>query len=140
MRKLSLVLLLLPGLLLAPVSRSQSAQQAPAATIAGVSGRWVVVADFYGSPLYFSLELNPQGEKLTGNFDGDKLEGSVSGDAVRFLAKDDQGGTEEGKATVRGGSMSGTVVFKDANDAEHPSSHTRWHGAVADRRLQINSV
>jgi amidase len=135
MRKLSLVLLLLPGLLLVP-SRSQKTQQAPAATISSVSGRWVVVADFYGSPLYFSLELNQQGDKLTGNFDGDKLEGSFSGDAVRFLAKDEQGGTEEGRATVQGGSMSGTVVFKDANDAEHPSSHTFTATLVPARRAQ----
>ena len=40
----------------------------------GVSGRWVVNTDFYGSTIYFGMELKQEGEKLSGNFDGDKLE------------------------------------------------------------------
>ena len=57
-------------LLLFPVlSIAQSSQPS-----ASVSGRWVVQADFYGTPINFSMELGQQGDKLTGNFSGDKLE------------------------------------------------------------------
>ena len=68
MRKVSVLLLLVPGVLLA-----QSAQEA-ARPASGVSGRWVVNTDFFGTTIYFRMELKQEGEKLSGNFDGDKLE------------------------------------------------------------------
>ena len=89
-----------------------------------VTGRWVVTADFYGTPLNFMLQLNQDGEKLTGDFDGDKLEGSRKGDAIRFLAKDEEGGTEDVTATVQGGAISGTVIFTSASNPGHPSTHS----------------
>jgi amidase len=119
MRKLAFLLLLFPWILLA-----QNEKTPAQSTGSGISGRWVVVADFYGSPIYFSLTFSQQGDKLTGDFDGDKLEGTLSGNSVHFLAKDDQGGTEEGAATLQGGSMSGSVIFMDAGDPEHPNTHT----------------
>jgi amidase len=121
MRKLlSLLLLGCPALF---VPATLAAQQPNP-----VSGRWVVNADFFGTPIYFQLQLTQQGDKLTGDFGGDKLEGAISGDAIHFLAKDDQGGTEEAKATIirakddPGGTMSGTIVFIDADDAAHPQT------------------
>jgi len=88
-----------------------------------LSGRWVANADFYGTPINFSMDLMQQGDKLSGNFDGDKLEGSLSGNSIHFLAKDEQGGSEELTATVQAGIISGTIVFVDAGDADHPNSH-----------------
>ena len=99
-----------------------------------VSGRWVVTADFYGTPLYLSLELTQQRDKLTGTFDGDKLEGSIQGDALSFVAKDEQGNTAECKATVQGVSISGSVVFTDAGDAAHPTTRTFTAQPVPQRR------
>jgi amidase len=93
------------------------------AQIPAVAGRWTTTADFYGTPLNFQMELNQQGDKLTGNFGGDKLEGALTGNSIHFLAKDEQGGTEELTATVEAGSISGTIVFVDAGDPEHPASH-----------------
>src|SRR5437667_456498 len=69
------------------------------------------------------MELKQEGEKLSGNFDGDKLEGTLKGSSIYFLAKDEQGGTDEGKATVQGGTITGTVVFTHADDAAHPEVH-----------------
>jgi len=88
-----------------------------------LTGRWIVTADFRGTPLYFKLQLTQSGEKLTGDFDGDKLEGSVSGNSVKFLAKDEHGGSEEGKAQLSGILMTGTVVFIDGNNPGHPETH-----------------
>ena len=96
------------------------------AATGALSGRWVVNADFFGSPIYFGLLLEQQGEKLTGNFDGDKLEGSVSGGRIHFLAKDQRGGTEEGNATVSGGTMTGSVAFRDSSDS-HTSRNAFVH-------------
>jgi acetamidase/formamidase len=120
MRKVISSLLLIPGFLLS---------QSPA-----VSGRWIVTADFYGTPLNFMLELNQQGDRLTGDFDGDKLEGSRSGNAIRFLAKDEQGGTEECIATLQDGRISGTVTFTDSGDPAHPATRPFTATPVGQRR------
>jgi len=88
-----------------------------------VTGRWFAAADFYGTPIDFSMKLDQQGDKLTGDFAGDKLEGTLTGNSLHFLAKDDQGGTEELTATVQSGVISGTIVFVDSDDKEHPTTH-----------------
>jgi hypothetical protein len=71
MRKPLSLLLLIPALLLA---------QLP-----GVTGKWFVTADLYGTPINFSMELTQQGDKFTGKFGGDKLEGTLTGNSIHFL-------------------------------------------------------
>src|SRR5580658_11261115 len=114
------LLLLLPALLSA---------QSP-----GVSGRWFAAADFYGTPINFPMELSQQGDKLTGDFGGDKLEGTLNGNSLHFLAKDERGGTEELTATVQSGIISGTIVFVDGDDKEHPTTHQFKATLVPQRR------
>jgi amidase len=114
------LLILLPALLPA---------QSPA-----VTGRWSGTADFYGTPIDFPMELTQQGDKLTGNFDGDKLEGTLTSNALHFLAKDERGGTEELTATVQPGAISGSIVFVDSDDKEHPSTHQFTATLVPPRR------
>src|SRR5207253_317275 len=88
-------------LLFVPVVFPASSGQEPARPAnASVSGRWVVNTDFYGTTIYFRMELKQEGEKLSGNFDGDKLEGTLKGNSIYLLAKDEQGGTDEGKGTL----------------------------------------
>jgi hypothetical protein len=65
----------------------------------------------------------PAGNKLTGKFDGDKLEGTLTGNAIHFLAKDEQGGAEELTGTVQSGAISGTIIFTEADDKDHPTTH-----------------
>jgi amidase len=101
---------------------------------AGVTGRWFAAADFNGTPLNFSLELTQQGDKITGSFSGDKLEGTVTGNAIHFLAKDDQGGTEELTGTVASGAISGSIVFVDGDDKEHPTTHSFTASLAPPRR------
>jgi amidase len=134
MRKLLFLSFLVPGLLLAKSSGPQDAQKPVRPADTSLSGRWVVTADFYGTPIYFSLELNQQGDKLTGNFDGDKLEGAITGNSIHFLAKDERGGTEECTATVKGGTISGTVVFTDPDDPAHSTTHQFTANLVPQRR------
>src|SRR5215475_2737030 len=85
------------------VAGGQKAAESGAST-----GRWIVTADYTGTPIYYWLQLKQDGDKLSGEFAGDKLEGTASGGKIHFLAKDEQGGTEEGDATVQGATMSGT--------------------------------
>jgi amidase len=119
MIKLLSLLLLVPALLPA---------QSPALT-----GRWFATADFYGTPLNFPLELKQEGDKLTGNFDGDKLEGTLTGDSLHFLAKDEHGGSEELTATVEAGVISGSIVWVDGDDKEHPTTHRFTASRVPQR-------
>ena len=114
------LLLLVPALLLA---------QPP-----NLSGRWFAVADFYGTPINFPMELNQQGDKLTGNFAGDKLEGTLTGSSLHFLTKDEHGGTEELTGTVQAGVISGSITFVDADDKEHPATHPFTATLVPQRR------
>src|SRR5437016_8624641 len=129
MRKVLFFLLFSAGVLPA-----HSVQEPARTANADVSGRWVVNTDFYGTTIYFRMELKQEGEKLSGNFDGDKLEGTRKGSSIYFLAKDEQGGTDEGKATVQGGTITGTVVFTHADDAAHPETHKFTAELVPARR------
>src|SRR5579864_382038 len=116
MRKIVAVAIFVMGILSAQNCLAQGAQK-PAGV--GVAGRWIVNADFYGTPINYFMELKQEGDKLTGNFGGDKLEGTLSGTSLHFLAKDDQGGTEECSATLQGDTLTGTVIFIDGEDKEH---------------------
>jgi hypothetical protein len=104
-----LLLLLIAPLLLA---------QTPA-----VTGRWFATVDLYGTPINISLELNQHGDKLTGAFGGDKLEGTLAANSIHFLAKDEHGGTAELTGALEAGAISGNIVFVDADDKEHPTTH-----------------
>jgi len=115
--------LLLAALCAGYSAYAQEAQKAAPAAGGSLSGRWTLTSDFHGTPLYFKLELEQHGDKLTGNFDGDKLEGTVNGSAVQFLAKDDHGGSEDVKATLKDKTLSGTVVFVNGDDPTHPETH-----------------
>jgi len=88
-----------------------------------LTGRWMVTADFKGTPLYFKLQLAQAGEKLTGDFDGDKLEGTVTGTSIQFVAKDEHGGSEKVSATLRGTAISGTCIFINGDNPERAESH-----------------
>jgi amidase len=135
MRKFLSSLLLSSSLLpLAGVVFAQDATKQPHPPDTAIAGRWIVSADFYGSPLYFMMELEQNGEKLSGNFDGDKLEGTITGNSMQFLAKDDQGGTEDLKGTLENGTIRGTVVFLNSDDKSHPTSHQFTATIVPKRR------
>jgi acetamidase/formamidase len=120
MRKPAFLLLLLPAFLPA---------QAPSLT-----GKWFTASDFWGTPINYPMELTQQGDKLTGEFGGDKLEGTLTGNAIHFLAKDDRGGTEELTGIVQAGAISGTIVFIDGDDKDHPTSHKFTATPVPQRR------
>jgi acetamidase/formamidase len=124
-----LLLLFAPGVLL-----TKGAQELAYPANAAVSGRWVVNTDYYGSTIYYRMDLTQEGEKLSGNFEGDKLEGTLKGSSIFFLAKDEKGGTEEAKGAVQGGTITGTVVITDADDTAHPKTHKFTAELIPARR------
>ncbi len=107
--------------LLAALSPAQNSGSSGATS--EVSGRWVLSADYHGTPVDFSLEIKRDGDKLTGEFSGDKLEGALNGNKMHFVAKDDRGNVETCDGTVANGALSGTCLFADADDPTHPSTH-----------------
>jgi amidase len=134
MSKLLLALFIITGLLLSPSSGAQNPQRGTGPGNANVSGRWVVSSDFYGTPINLSMDLKQDGDKLTGEFSGDKLEGTLSGNSIHFVAKDEQNGTEECNGIVKDDTISGTVVFANADDPEPPSTHKFTATRVPQRR------
>lgn len=89
-----------------------------------LTGNWMATVDFYGSPLYWKMELKQDGEKITGDFSGDKVEGTYAAGKLHFLAKDTHDGSEELTATVVNGQITGTVIWIDGSDKEHPATRT----------------
>jgi len=134
MRMALFVLLLVPGLLAAGKTEAWEAQERAGAANASVTGRWVLTSDFYGTTVTFMLELKQDGDKLTGDFDGDKLEGTIKDGAIHFVAKDDQNGTEECTAKVQGDTITGSVVFANADDTEPPITHPFTAKIVPQRK------
>ena len=130
MRRLLLLLSSIPVILLAQASGVP--QSTPSTGPA--SGRWIVRADFYGTPRDFTMRLEQQGDKITGVFASRKLEGTISGGALHFVAKDDQGGTVECKASLRDNTLSGSLVFTDPDDPTHPVTHQFTAEPVPQRR------
>lgn len=116
------------------VAAQQTMAGQEAARAGGVSGNWLVTADFNGTPLFFRMELQEQAGKLTGKFGGDKLEGTLSANAIHFVAKDEQGGTEECTATLKDGAISGAMIFTDSDDPTHKETHAFTAAPVPQRR------
>jgi hypothetical protein len=119
----SLFLIVFSGFVLANSSHAVAAQDPAQQMNPDVSGKWIVNAEFFGTTISFRMHLKEEAGKLTGDFDGDKLQGTVTGNSIHFVAKDEQGGTEESTATVKDGTISGTIVFTDAGDPTHPGAH-----------------
>jgi acetamidase/formamidase len=100
-----------------------------------LTGRWIFSADYYGTPITYKLELQQQGDKLTGELGGDKLEGTRNGNSLHFLAKDPNGGWEDVNATIQGDTMTGTAVFADNDDPIHrQTTHSFSAKLVPQRR------
>jgi acetamidase/formamidase len=89
-----------------------------------LAGRWLVTADMYGTPIYGRLEIEQQGQQITGQFFGDKFEGSLNGSAIHFIAKDRTGGTSKVDGTLKNGVLSGTVIETDAADESHSDRYS----------------
>jgi amidase len=131
------LLVVLSAIVLASGARAAEAQEARRSANSGISGRWIVNADFYGTPIFYQLHLNEDAEKLTGDFGGDKLEGTVAGNSIHFVAKDEQGGTEECTGTIKDGTISGTIVFTDPGDPTRPETHAFAATPAPQRRAGV---
>jgi acetamidase/formamidase len=125
-RLLALVVFIAPALLFC----QQNAQPQNSLT-----GHWIFSADYYGTTIIYKLELQQQGDKLTGNLGGDKLEGTLTGNALKFLAKDPNGGWEDVKASIQGDTITGTAIFADNDDpVHHQATHQFTAKLVPQRR------
>lgn len=121
MPRLPLLIALVSGLLLAQSSNAQSSNP--------LTGRWIVTSDYHGTPLYNTMELIQQGDKLSGQFGGNALQGNILEGGtkvgkVHFVAKGQRGNTATLDGTVEDNRLSGTVTFIDGDDPEHPETRS----------------
>jgi amidase len=108
--------------LLAMASLMQGGKVADAAE--PLNSHWLVTADLHGTPLYGRLDIEQQGQKITGQFYGDKFDGSLDGSAIHLVAKDNSGGTSKVDAALKSGVLSGTVVETDGADESHSDRYS----------------
>src|SRR5271170_7334559 len=90
----------------------------------GITGKWIMTAEIFGSPAYLTMELKQEGNKLSGTYTGDKFEGTVTGDTFHLLATSDSGVTSDVNATVKDGVISGTSIETDPADKAHPLKYS----------------
>jgi amidase len=89
-----------------------------------LTGHWTVAADYFGSRIYFPLDLEQQGDKLTGKVQNDTLEGATDGQSFHFTTTVGHGGTGQAKGTVQNGTLHGEVTENDADSPVHPVTYT----------------
>ncbi len=79
-------------------------------------GRWLITADFYGSPRYMTLELSGTPDRLTGSFSGLTLTGSMQKDHLHLSGTNSSGDAAEMDATLSQGKLTGTTTQTNPND------------------------
>jgi amidase len=84
------------------------------------TGRWILSADYLGTPLTPLLNLEQTGDKVTATGRGYKYVGTLDGTALHLIATDKEGNTDEITATLADGKMEGTDTETDTNDKAHP--------------------
>jgi amidase len=117
LRRLALAILL-------AFSASSLYAQASQSNDASLTGHWNADVNYLGTHLYNGLDLDQQGEKLTGKLTGDALEGSIEGSSFHFLVKDNDGGTKQVKGDMQSGTLHGEVIETDPNSPTHPVTYT----------------
>lgn len=88
------------------------------------SGHWLVTADLHGTPIYGRLDIEQQGQKITGQFYGDKFEGSLDGNAIHFIAKGGSDATRKVDGALKNGVLSAMVVETDGADESHSDRYS----------------
>jgi len=124
MRRIVAVAFFVLGILSAQNCWSQGAQDAARNATGGLTGHWLISADYYGTALNAFMDLTQQGDKIGGTFRGGKVDGTLIGNALHFVAKDGEGNVSECTAKIQGGILSGTFVFTFADDPKNPETHT----------------
>jgi amidase len=84
---------------------------------AATSERWVVTTDLWGNPSYQSLDLQADGQRLSGTLDGDALAGRRDGRHVEFTSSTGDGTRYVFNGEQDDGAMVGTADFPDSNHA-----------------------
>ena len=82
----------------------------------GLTGKWFITADWYGTPRYMSVDIKQDGDKLTGKFNGMPLEGTASGGTIHYVATNGQGPSAETQAVLDNGVLKGTLTLSAPGD------------------------
>ena len=113
---------------------SPGTTHASASTVEAGAETWVVSTDLWGNPLYQSLILTRDGERLGGTLDGDPITGTQTGSTVRFTTTDADQRVSVFEGTIVGEMMSGNSDQADTHDAGKRAQH-----AFVARRIPARS-
>src|SRR5881227_2218060 len=103
---------ILTGILLLSGPARFDASQAASDGGRTLTGKWIVEADFYGTPLYFQMELNEESGKLSGKFGGRKLEGTVAGIPSILWRKTSRAERRSARRWCRAGGLPGPLYLR----------------------------
>jgi amidase len=87
-----------------------------------VDGTWLLTTDVFGYPLHQRFTVELKGDSLSGRLDSDKVEGTLAGSVIRFVSRQDGGGSNEYSGTLSGDTMAGSVVLVDGDTGERVAS------------------
>jgi amidase len=81
-----------------------------------LTGRWLMTADFFGTPRFFRLDLENQPNGISGTYGGIKLTGTLNGSHLELSGKGQNGNAAKLTATLDGSTLSGSVTATDPGD------------------------
>src|SRR3954447_5223072 len=81
-----------------------------------LTGRWVMTADFFGTPRFLRLDLQEQSGGITGTYNGIKLTGKLTGSHLELSGKGESGNTAKLTGTFNDSTLSGSVTLTDPAD------------------------
>jgi amidase len=94
---------------------------------------WVVTTDLWGNPVYQTLALARDGDRVTGAFDSDALVGTLAGGTLRFVATDEDGSEYRYRGRIAGDTLSGTADLPDPNHPDRRATHAFKARRILDR-------
>ncbi len=84
---------------------------------------WLLTTDLWGNPVYQTLELARDGDRLSGVLDGDAIQGDIIGGKIRFTATDSRQRVYRYDGKFDSGSIRGTSEQPDTNHPDRRVSH-----------------
>ena len=89
---------------------------------------WILRADFWGNPAFYTLALDRHNNRLSGDIDGDNVSGRTTGTQFAIDATDSEGNISRYIGTIAEDRMQGVIDAPDSNDAKARAKHafTAW--------------
>lgn len=95
--------------------------------------QWIVRTDFWGVPAYYTLTIDRDGSRISGDLDGDKVSGTLSDAQVSFTALGNGDSRSTFKGSLSDDRMTGTADYPDGNNPGVRTTHDFRAWRVPDK-------